>query len=252
MTAVATSMRRAAMLLLAGHLVLAGAWAAGAPGVQDCAPALVALVGKPAGTGKGGQLLTGVCKAWPGKPGHTIAALAYDDGRETDKPLVVALVDAAHAKLVARYDGLLEEDATLTVGPGSLSIDTARYQLAPGVRAFGLDVSTTVSQGCGDGGFGPARTLFVQEGGTLRPVLSSLYLSEWHYVKGGPSCMEPHEDDVIETIAYSISIGKGVQHGFANLVITGSSDVANTRPRSQELRYDGQAYAQPGFDWSRR
>ena len=252
MTPAAPSMRRAALLFLAGHLVLAGAHAAGKRGVHDCAPELVALVGKPAGTGKAGELVTGACKAWPGKPGLTIAALAYDDGRESDKPLVVALVDTAHAKLVARYDGLLEEDATLTVGPGSLSIDTARYQLAPGVRAFGLDVSTSYSQGCGDGGFGPARTLFVQEGGTLRPVLSSLYLSEWHYIKGGPSCMAAQEDDVIETVSYSIGIGKTVQHGFASLVVTGSSDVPHTGPRSQELRYDGQTYAQPAFDWSRR
>jgi len=60
MTRLATSMRRTPTLLLAGYLVLASAQAAGAPGVQDCAPALVALVGKPAGADKGGQFLTGV------------------------------------------------------------------------------------------------------------------------------------------------------------------------------------------------
>jgi hypothetical protein len=223
----------------------------GAVGVHACAPPIVALVGTPAGAAADGELVTGVCKAWPGKPAHTIAALAYDDGRKRDKPLVVVLVDESRSAVVARYDGLIEEDAMLTVGPGSLGIDTARYQLASGVRAFGLDISTSYSQGCVEGGVGPMRTLFVQEGKRLRPVLERLYLSDWRYVRGGPSCADAREDDLIETVSYSIGIGKAVHHGFASLRITATSDIATSRPRSVDLHYDGQAYNRPGVDWNR-
>ena len=133
-------------------------------------------------------VIANICKRWPSDKSLLIVAFAYASEVEYQKHLVVSLVDTAKTKVVAVYKGVIGEDATLTIGAGSLRIDTARYDLAPSVRAFGLDFSTVYSQGCVEGGLGPTRTLFVREGKTIRPVLQGLYLSTWTFIKGGPSC----------------------------------------------------------------
>lgn len=144
---------------------------------------------------------------------------------------------------------MIDEDAALTVGPGSLKIDTARYQLAPAVRAFGLDVDTGYCQGCVEGGWGPMRALYVQEGRRLRPVLEGLTMSTWRYLRGGPSCME-EDDALIETTVVGIGIGKAVDHGFSSLLVStvrfdGDKPKRHDRPRSIEVRYDGSRYPTP-------
>lgn len=217
---------------------------------QRCSDAIVKLVGKHLGISDfsytSGVIVAGACKIWPKDNSKTIAIFAYDAGVEYEKQLIVVLVDALKGSVVATYKGAIQEDATMTVGVDSFRIDTARYDLAPGVRAFGLDVTTSYSQGCVEGGLGPVRTLFIQDGKEIRPVIENFYISSWRYVQGGPSCAEG-ENVVIEDITYSIGIGNVATNGYANLKITAISsysDAAKTKRNSYEyeVHYDGNKY----------
>jgi hypothetical protein len=206
----------------------------------------------------GGLVIAAVCKAWPvGKP-RTIAAIAYDAGVEYEKRLLVALLDPSTGTVLAAYSGSIDEDATMNVEANSIRIDTARYDLAPGVRAFGIDVESGYTPGCVEGGMGPRRTLFIQEGKVLRPVLENLYLSSWRFVKNDMATCGPGADTAItETTSYGIGIGKTVTNGFADLRITGTSSYSNgaksrRKPLSFELRYDGKVYPTDKLDqWAR-
>lgn len=225
-------------------------------GRQPCGQALLTLAGKHVGVDgwshaeNGGLVLASACKAWPGDKSRIIAAIAWESGDPDDKGLLVALLDPARSTVIAAYSGVIPEDAAMTVGPGTLRIDTARYDLAPGVRAFGLDMATSFSQGCVDGGGGPARTLFVQDGKTIRPVLERFDVQSWRYVKGGPSCVAPAKDELIETTWHDIGIGKAVHHGFSSLRITSRSFYDGSpkpvrKPESYDMHYDGKAYRRP-------
>jgi hypothetical protein len=223
-----------------------------------CSPAILELVARSElveGTKQVRKRMTPVaatCKAWPGERTRTIAALAYDVGQADEKELVVALIDNARSTLVAAYAENILEDAALTIGENSLRIDTARYDLAPGVRAFGVDIASSYSQGCVDGGLGPSRTLFVQDGESLRPVLQNLYLSSWRYLRGGPSCAEAR-GSVIERTAYDIAVGTAAHHGMRDLRISARKVVGEgtqqaRKPVSITLRYDGERYPTPDLD----
>jgi hypothetical protein len=261
--------RQVLLIVLACHLAAPSAWA-GRPANENgqrCAQPVLDLIGKHTGVEaltfprsgdypsvqNGGVVVAAACKTWPGDKSRTIAAVAYDAGVEREKQVVVAFLDLPKAEVVAVYSGAMPEDAGMTLGPESLRIDTARYELAPGVRAFGVDAVTSFSQGCGDGNVGPARTLFVRDGKTLRPVLENFYVSTWRYVRGGPSCAPEQKDELIETTYFDIGIGTSVDHGFSSSRITersyrGSAKKPVRASRSLELHYDGQHYQQRYFE----
>lgn len=191
----------------------------------------------------GGVITAGVCKVLPKDHSKTIGIFAYDDeGVEYGKRLIVVLADIQRMEIVAIYRGAITEDAAMTVGSNSFKIDTARYDIAPGIRAFGLDVTSSYSQGCGDGGLGPVRTLFIQEGKVIRPVLEYFYISSWRFIKGGPSCVGGEGEIVTEGISYSIGIGKTTTNGFSDLLITATSSLSKRSPFQYNLRYNGKKY----------
>lgn len=197
----------------------------------------------------GGKIVSGACKVWPHDKNITLAAFAYDAGTQDEKKLVVAMLDNPTGKIIASYQGAIAEDAAMRVEADSFKIDTAPYDLAPGVRAFGLDVMSGYIANCGDGGLGPMRTLFVRDGNAVRPVLEGFYKSYWQFVQGGnPRCVGPDAPEpVIENFDLTIAIGKASSHGFANLLITGLGSLENgkkskRKPFEYELRYDGKKY----------
>lgn len=195
-------------------------------------------------------LAASACKASPADKDVTIVAAAYDRGTPYDKSLVVALVTT---RVVAAFTGAIEEDASLMLGSDSLRIDTARYDLARGVRAFGLDVSSAkAGPHCADGGFGGTRTLFVREGATLRPVLRGVLLESWHAEGGMAPCAEQDPDatrlGVIANTATSLAMLLHATHGFADIALVSTVDL---RPRDRKrvvLHYDGSAYVGDGFE----
>lgn len=190
--------------------------------------------------------IANACKAWPGKEPYTIGVFVYEGGQD-GKLLLVALLDRARQKVVASYSTMAEEDAIMRFVDG-IRIDTARYQLQPSLRAFGVDINT-YSPRYAEGGYGPMRTLYVREGSAIRPVLSDMPVSRWSYL--GEMQWEPGKDGEIapepdiERFDYTISIAGTRTKGFADLVVTRKSNQQFTLPTTQLLRYDGKLYPLP-------
>lgn len=196
-----------------------------------------------------GVILASSCKRMPDDPGLTLAAVGWKTAKEDVKGLVVALVDEKAGTVVALLRDEFEEDASTTMNNGSLQLDTAPYLLAPGVRAFGVDFFGD-EQGCGEGGLGPQRTLYVREGRTLRPVLSDLAIASSWYLRGNqPRCTEPGftGKSVLETYDVTIALGEPGRGGWRDLVITATAHRDDHKPsRLKPLRvrvpYDGKTY----------
>jgi hypothetical protein len=206
---------------------------------------------------KDGAISASACKVWPKDKNITIVAFAYDydAGTADEKALFLALINTRTHDVIASYKSSIEEDADMRVDNDSIHIDTARYDLAKGVTAIGLDVSSGyIQHPCEEGGVGAQRTLFVPEGNQLRPVLKNFALSSWQYTQGGnPRCTSPDAPEpIIEDIKNHIIISRQSQHGFANLIITQSlsydgGELKEAKHKSSqkagyELRYDGKIY----------
>lgn len=118
------------------------------------------------------------CKVMPNAPETTIAAVAFDslpkskNPDESKKLQVVALVEGG--KVVAADRSVVEEDVVTEIDENSYRIDTAPYRLSPDVRAFGV-VFTSSARGpsCPDANTGEELTLWVREGGHIRPVFGT-------------------------------------------------------------------------------
>ncbi|HGM5488871.1 TPA: hypothetical protein ACKP1B_000454 [Serratia fonticola] len=109
--------------------------------LADCQPLLSELA-KPftAKTTLNTELST--CKAWPYAPEKTIAVLMLEAKEQaepdfTDYDVAVYVVDSQTGKVLASkyHPRAMMDDAIYT---SSVSIDTARYQLSPTLRAFGV------------------------------------------------------------------------------------------------------------------
>jgi hypothetical protein len=199
-------------------------------------------------------LVAAACKVNPAVPRETFVAIAYDGGEEYEKNLVLAAVDTSRNRVIADYRGRIDEDAALRVESGSLWIDTAAYMLAPGVRAFGLDVTSGYTPNCGDGGLGAQRSLYVREGKHIRPVLQYIYMSSWQFIQRGQdrcnSPADPKTRAIIEYTNLTLSIGPGLSHGYHDLRVTASSYRDDGEPSGAPLRhhvlhYDGKTYPVP-------
>lgn len=120
-----------------------------------------------------------VCKINPGNPRQTLAALPLAENVDADGQgeygLGVVVADTATGKIIAQH---YERSAIVSdaVYLDSLALDTARYQLAPGLRAFGVRISHL-----GSSRVNPSSSkqlnLYVLEGQTLRPVMDTLQVS---------------------------------------------------------------------------
>lgn len=90
-----------------------------------------------------------ICKIWPANPDLLLAAIplmrdgpSRDFGHDGD--LRILVLDRATLKVHEhlQLDGLMSDDAMRI---SDVSFDTARYDVAPGRRAFGLRISRTGS-----------------------------------------------------------------------------------------------------------
>ena len=227
-----------------------------------CSEATVSLVGKRFrldnfvypewGTSEnGGLIVAGVCKPWPTNSSKLIAAFAYNKSVEYEKLLVIAVIDTRTNQIISSYMNSIHEDASLTVGENSLRIDTARYDFAPGVRAFGIDLTTSYHQGCGDGGSDTERTLYIPDRKTIRPVLKLYAISWWQFIQEGNSGCAPNIPDdvpmIIENSRATLEMGSEVTNSYRDIIISASSSRDDGTPSgkgkfSYRLRYDGSQY----------
>jgi hypothetical protein len=206
-----------------------------------------------------GSIVSNTCKTWPYKPELTLAALAYDAGVEYEKKFIVAIIDKKGKHVVSSHQGKIYEDATIEVGTGSLRLDTARYQLSEGVRAFGVRFRNMGRQPCAtDIHYGDELTLLVPEGKSLRPVLR-LFMHQQQALKGD-FCPGVHEK-IIKQAILAISVEE-TSNGFHDLRVTANistewdgdedgdrpSDLPKPRVEHVILRYNGKHY-EPMTPW---
>jgi hypothetical protein len=217
--------------------------AAHAMGGQDCAPEDLApldawFVKHPLHAGLGKPATATACKTSPVDQSILLIVAAYDRPAPAEKNLVVAMVDTRTGTVRSAFKGWVDGDAALSLAQGSVSLDTARYDLAPGVRAFAVDQSTSMREG----GLARYRTLFVQDGAALRPVLDAFVI----YAEGGAA---DGADLADPTTAWKIAIASHATHGYADLVITpvveGAAGAKPSHGQRSMLTYDGERYGSP-------
>ncbi len=180
-----------------------------------------------------------------------LVAVAYRSGHQDDLMLVIAAIDSGTGQVGASFKGNLDTDANVRIVSGSLWLDTAAYDLAPGVRAFGLDITTGVPRGCAAAGSGARRSLFVSQGRFIRPVLQDLPMSEWNLIQRGKSaCTDSSAPDLTITENFSATLGLATTstRGYRDLVVTGTASrddghVDERPPIRTELKWDGRVYS---------
>lgn len=197
-----------------------------------------------------GNVISAVCRIWPYNPQQLIAAFAYDEGVESEKQLLVLLLDEKTKRVISSFQEAIGEDATIEVDEYSLKLDTARYQLREGQRAFGVIFKSSAhGANCGQGYWGNELTLFVPEGKNLRPLATlNLYYQRW--LEGCPANWS--QPNLWEDAELTISMGKTRSNGLFDLILTAKITVnsineASTRDLKNRiehhtLRYDGKVY----------
>ncbi len=157
-----------------------------------------------------------VCKINPADAGQVLAALPFaetaDEDRQGDYGLEVLVADAATGNIIAHHyqPAAISSDAIVF---RQLSLDTARYQLSPGLRAFGVRVSYVGSSRVNP--FGETTlNLYTLNGTVLRQVLNKLTVAqdggEWDGMCAG---------DFSQT-QRTLSMGDMGKHGFASLRVS--------------------------------
>ena len=198
----------------------------------------------------GAVVAAAACRAAPAYHGRLVAA-AYRSGHQDDLLLVIAVIDSATGQVGASFKGNLDSDPNVKIVSGSLWLDTAAYDLAPGVRAFGLDVTSGQARGCAGVGSGARRSLFVSQGRFIRPVLQDLPMSEWALIQRGKSaCTDSSAPELTITENFSTTLGLAPTstRGYRDLVVTGSAsrDDGHLEERPvlrSVLKWDGRVYS---------
>lgn len=196
------------------------------------------------------------CKVWPAFQNQVISAkstyLADAGGEDAGVfDLDLAIMNATNSKPIATFckPGAYNSDA---IRLDDLRIDTARYRLAPDVRAFGLRSMF----GHSSSALPYEKTdlaLYVREGNVLRPVLEGLVVFRNH--GEFMSDCEGYANRIHRTL----DIAPSSHYGFADLIITTSgSKMKDTKSGGQcvsqttdlkktriTLTYDGKQYTVP-------
>jgi len=190
------------------------------------------------------------CRAAPALHGRLVAA-AYRSGHEDDLLLVIAVIDAATGEVGSSLKANLDGDPAVKIVSGSLWLDTSAYDLAPGVRAFGLDITSGLPRGCAGVGSGARRSLFVSQGRFIRPVLQDLPMSEWALIQRGKSpCTDSSAPDLTITENFTATLGLAPTstRGYRDLAVTGTAtrddgNVDERPPFHALLKWDGRIYS---------
>ncbi|WP_431222792.1 hypothetical protein ACQ86O_21565 [Serratia sp. L9] len=193
------------------------------------------------------------CKIWPYAPDKTIAVLMLapkvkEDPDFTDYDVAVYVVDTQSGKILSsRYHPkAIMDDAIYT---SSVAIDTARYQLAPQVRAFGVRFNHRGSSSVNPIGL-ERLNLYTLNDRQLTLVLNNLPMDEYGGEWDGQCA-----GDFAET-KRTLALGAGSQQGYRDLelqervnhrtsVKKGEDCVESHKTLAKPpsvLRFDGKAY----------
>ncbi|MGY3295649.1 hypothetical protein ACVWY1_000067 [Pseudomonas sp. TE6288] len=197
-----------------------------------------------------------VCKVNPADASQVLAVLPLmvnvDEYGQGDYGLDVLVADAASGKVIAHsyQEAAIASDAVRFSG---LTLDTARYQVAPGLRAFGVRISHTGSSRVNPFG-SETLNLYVTDGSQLRQIMGQLVVSESNGEWDGVCAGEFGETK------RTLAIGKPGKDGFSRLRVTevstgrqailkGEDDCeemeVKSRTKTFSLDYDGGRYGVP-------
>ena len=196
-----------------------------------------------------------VCKVSPADPSQTIAVLpmaqsgATDDDAVYDVDVLVANSDTG--AIIARIweQGAIISDAIRLTG---IAIDTARYQLAPQTRAFGVRVNYEGSSRV-DPSSDATLDLYVLDGSTLRRVMADLTVSTRNADWDGDCA------GTFSNVSRTLSFAPAAADGYANLHVaekkvdtinkpSGTDCAPRDKPAVRtgyDLKYDGARYVLP-------
>jgi hypothetical protein len=173
--------------------------------------------------------------------------------------LYVSVFNRKTGKLVSTYTHKVYQDASVQVSSESLSIDTARYDLAPGIRAFGVRFDSAANpSGAAEAWYDDYLTLFVSDAGKLRPVLGTGGLDggvAMEYVNIEHGCMKCENNQGVSRGEGSVYMLPTKTHGFHDVcALYRSPDKPESKPerpaalasvcRNAAYKYDGQKYVQ--------
>lgn len=186
------------------------------------------------------------CKLWPTDGSKMLVVLAYappghvqySDGL----PFHLALVRLPSLRVLNKYQGKIIEDASQWVGNGYFTIDTAKYELSEGVRAFALREGGFHESGGMDHGAEDNFTLYLlTSDGRIRPVLSIPYMRFWWYEFDQHQGLDKSRATARIGVI-TIAVQDTMTHGFRDLMATAREEGSNKIIFRQLLQYDGSAY----------
>ena len=181
--------------------------------------------------GDDGNVIGVVCKPHPLHPEQTLVALFHRlKDTEDKKGLVFAVIDVEQKRVHRLYRDSIQEDASTRISEYSLKIDTAPYNLAPGVRALGLRLNIGHSPRCADGGASGYLRLFVEEGQQLVPVLKDLPMNLWSITDGIGICGGANTEYTIDHVTLTITVLPAATEGWRDLEVTAHHRIETTSP----------------------
>lgn len=196
-----------------------------------------------------------VCKVSPADPSQTFAVLPMAQAGATDDEAVydvdVLVANSDTGAIIAR----IFEQAAITsdaVGLRGITLDTARYQLAPQTRAFGVRVNYEGSSRV-DPMSETSLDLYVLDGNALRRVLAGLVVSAQNGDWDG-NCAGTFTD-----ISRTLSFGPSARNGYATMHVAEKKIDSINKPAGADcatrekpavragysLEYDGAKYVVP-------
>lgn len=195
------------------------------------------------------------CKVWPAHPELTLALVplmssSSNDGNSGDLDLLVLDSKSMKLRHRLRLHDYMNDDA---IRIGSLSLDTAHYQLAPGTLAFGIRKKL-------EGSSGPYPfeevdlSLYAIVDGNLHTVLDGMAVSKSN------GDWDTHCAGRFSDRSLVLKMGKASTNGFANIDALGTEEdrasYVDNKQQCQDkrdkrsllsvhLRYDGHKYVVP-------
>ncbi len=211
-----------------------------------------------------GLIVSAACKVAPQDKNIELVAIAYDTEENMTKSakadpdampernVIVAMIDLTTKRIVSQYQSIITEDAAVQVGDSSFVLDTAAYQLAPNVRAFGLRFQNAArGPSCAQGWQSDELQLFVREGAKLKPIFA-MPMENAELLKG--DCLNDMggEKTILQEARLTIKVQKTVTNGYADLMINAAITTDGTDSKAKKIKsrveqklmqFDGKKYA---------
>lgn len=196
-----------------------------------------------------------ICKVWPARPELTLAAVplmttpADAEGYSTgDLELLVLDSASLQVKQRLRLKNRMDDDAMYI---SDISLDTARWKVAPDQLAFGLRIAKSGSSRANPF-HEEVLSLFITDNTRLRPILNGVVVTDSSGEWDG-RCAGTFSD-----ITRTLSLSDTARHDYADIIVSekrsesvdsetaGDCRSKETRHKaSYRLSYNGNAYAVP-------